>query len=86
MTLIIVLYAFAIWYATFALTELDGPGGVFRKLRTRFDSDYSPLSCFYCTAFWVSVILCWVYGLGFFYIFALAGIASLINQVFERLE
>jgi len=86
MTLIILLYAFAIWYVTFALTELDGPIGAFKKLREKFQSNWSPLSCFYCTAFWVSLLLCWSQQLGFFYIFALAGIASLINQVFERLE
>jgi len=86
MILIILLYSFAIWYVAFVLTQLDGPHKLLSKVRDKFDSDWSPLSCIYCTIFWVSLTLCFIEELTYFYIFALAGIASFIHQIFERLD
>lgn len=85
MTLIIFLYGLAIWRISYALVEEDGPGKVLKKLREIFKSDFSPLDCFYCTSIWVSLFFCFFTELGFFYIFALSGLAIFINLVHERL-
>ena len=84
MTLIIILYGLAIWRITYALTEEEGPGGLLRKMRKSYESEWSPLDCFYCTSFWVSLIFCLVYKLGFFYIFALSALSIFIQAIHER--
>lgn len=54
-TATIILGTFAI---TLALTQSEGPYGLFYKLRQNKKVDnFGLLNCFLCTALWVSVIL-----------------------------
>lgn len=85
MTLIIFLYGLAIWRISYALTEEDGPGKSLKSFRESFDSDWSPLNCFYCTSVWVSFFFCLTIGLGFFYIFALSALAIFIHGIHEMI-
>jgi hypothetical protein len=85
MIVIIALFSLAIWYVTYTLTELDGPGGVFNKLRSLGDDDSNPLRCFYCTSFWVSAIFCYFNSLSLLFVFAFAGFACLVHDIHERL-
>ena len=92
----IVLTGLSVFVVSFMIHSLDGPFDVFKKLREHYGVYYDDngdthvesdgfmaklLSCYWCTATWVGILLCIVYIVVFpllfmYYIFlALASIA-----------
>lgn len=94
MWLWMVLGAFATYYMARTIAELDGPFGVFDKLRLRWDRGYlgAGVRCIVCVSAYMGAL--WALFLALFEVydvwlwplvaFGLAGAAAFIDKVWKR--
>lgn len=88
----VVLSALAVYYLTYCITQLDGPGDVFLKLRDKWLSGVfrDAVSCFYCLSVYIAVpfaLMQYTSLYGFVIMtFGIAGGAVVIYEVVERLK
>lgn len=84
MIMSLVFTALSTYGLTYLLTHQDGPLGIFLKLQ-----QFKLFQCFYCTAFWVALLLTIPFAISFltFTILALAtvGAVYIIYEVVEPL-
>ena len=82
----LILLGLATWRITAILVYDDGPRDIFVRLR---DAIGGPLTCFWCTSVWVSLVASVLFAPvgalswreGFIWWWASAGIAVLIDEV-----
>lgn len=89
-----IIASFATYYPALIIATLDGPWGVFDRLRTRWDTGYlgKGIRCPVCVSAYVAVIwavlLTWRLDLDLWLCvlvwFALAGAATFLNKVWLR--
>lgn len=83
-----ILTVLGTYWLTLALTQEDGPFGVFYKLRRL--KALGVLQCFTCSSLWVAAVLSLLVASNFLewvlYTLASAGGAAIIYEVVERLK
>lgn len=74
----LVLLALAVLYGSHVITRLDGPFGLFARMRARWP--HGPLHCRYCVGFWLAVGLFFSHLVlpGLTWVLAAVGLAMLL--------
>ena len=75
----LIFHSLIVWRVAYMITEEDGPKDIFRKLQ----SYGKPFNCFSCLSVIIALILAFCIKDGFLYGLALAGLAKLINGLYE---
>lgn len=75
------IWSLACWRISYLLVNEDGPNDLIKRFRAwTMQSTWSPLGCFYCTSFWVGLVIALISKNDWFIGIALSAAAIFIDM------